>query len=73
MAFATKRFLKDFAPSVAAVREGLAEYGFDPPLVRTVYQWQMRNSIPSPYLLAMLFIRELEQRPARISEYMRGE
>lgn len=73
MMFAARRFLKDFAPSAAAIVEAIAEYGFAPPVARSVYQWSLRGSIPSQYLLAILFIRELEQRPASIIEYMRGQ
>src|SRR5215470_3160641 len=45
MAFATRRFLKDFSPSVTGLVESLADYGYEPPLVRTVYQWHQRDSI----------------------------
>lgn len=73
MAFAIRRFLKDFAPSATAAAEVLGEYGFAQPTRRAVWQWGDRGSIPSTYLVAILFIRELEQRPARISDYMKGE
>jgi len=72
MAFAARRFLKDFAPSAADVVDAIGGYGFTPPLARSIYQWSLRGSIPSHYLIAILFIRELEQRPASIIEYMRG-